>query len=79
MLTEPPLAICDALCAAVAAVGAASAQVTITGDSGDVVNLSGGTSWTLAGTQTEGADTYMVYVNANAHLLVNDKIHLIIS
>ena len=31
MLTEPPLAICDAL-AAVAAVGAASAQVSITGE-----------------------------------------------
>ncbi len=57
-----------------------TSQVTITGDSGDVVNLaSGGSGWSLAGTQTDGADTYMVYVNQNAHLLVNDKIHLIIS
>jgi len=57
-----------------------TSQVTITGDSGDVVNLaSGGSGWSLAGTQSDGADTYMVYVNQNAHLLVNDKIHLIIS
>jgi len=57
-----------------------TSQVTITGDSGDVVNLaSGGSGWSLAGMQTDGADTYMVYVNQNAHLLVNDKIHLIIS
>jgi hypothetical protein len=58
-----------------------TSQVTITGDSGDVVHLTGASSnaWSLAGTQTDGADTYMVYVNANAHLLVNDKIHLIIS
>jgi len=27
---------------------------------------------------TEGADTYMVYVNANAQLLINDKIHTVI-
>jgi hypothetical protein len=57
-----------------------TSQVTITGDSGDVVHLAaGGSGWSLAGTQTDGADTYMVYVNANAQLLVNDKIHLIIS
>jgi hypothetical protein len=56
-----------------------TSQVTITGDSG-VVNLTaGGSGWSLAGTQTDGADTYMVYVNQNAHLLINDKIHLIIS
>jgi len=56
-----------------------TSQVTITGDSGDVVHLTGGTSWTLAGTQTDGSDNYMVYVNANAQLLVNDKMHLIIT
>jgi flagellar hook assembly protein FlgD len=56
-----------------------TSQVTITGDSG-VVNLTaGGSGWSLAGPQTDGADTYMVYVNQNAHLLVNDKIHRIIS
>ena len=57
-----------------------TSEVTITGDSGDVVNLNtGGSGWSLAGTQTDGADTYMIYVNQNAHLMVNDKIHLIIS
>ncbi|MCF8163471.1 MAG: hypothetical protein K9J78_06435 [Polynucleobacter sp.] len=58
-----------------------TSTVTITGDSGDVVHLTGaaGSGWSLAGTQTDGADTYMVYVNQNAHLMVNDKIHLIIS
>jgi hypothetical protein len=58
-----------------------TSTVTITGDSGDVVQLTGsaGAGWSLAGTQTDGADTYMVYVNQNAHLMVNDKIHLIIS
>jgi DNA-directed RNA polymerase beta subunit len=42
-----------------------------------VVQLTGsaGAGWSLAGTQTDGADTYMVYVNQNAHLMVNDKIH----
>jgi hypothetical protein len=69
----------DVLSAGQADILSGTSQVTITGDSGDVVHLTGGASWTLAGTQTEGADTYMVYVNANAHLLVNDKIHLIIS
>ena len=58
-----------------------TSTVTITGDSGDVVQLTGsaGAGWSLAGTQTDGADTYMVYVNQNAHLMVNDKIHLIIN
>jgi hypothetical protein len=58
-----------------------TSTVTITGDSGDVVQLTGsaGAGWSLAGTQTDGADTYMVYVNQNAHLMVNDKIHLVIS
>ena len=58
-----------------------TSTVTITGDSGDVVQLAGsaGAGWSLAGTQTDGTDTYMVYVNQNAHLMVNDKIHLIIN
>jgi len=42
------------------------------------VQLSGDSGWSLAGTTTDGADTYMVYVNQNAHLLVNDKIHTVI-
>jgi len=55
--------------------------VTIAGDSEEVVHMTGvaGSGWSLVGTQTDGADTYMVYVNQNAHLMVNDKIHLIIS
>jgi hypothetical protein len=46
-----------------------------------VVQLAGsaGAGWSLAGTQTDGTDTYMVYVNQNAHLMFNDKIQLIIS
>jgi hypothetical protein len=53
-----------------------TSQVTIDGDATDTVQLSG--TWSYAGTQTDGADTYMVYVNQNAHLLVNDKIQTII-
>jgi hypothetical protein len=56
-----------------------TSNVTINGELGDVVNLTGEGNWSLAGTQTDGADTYMIYVNQNAHLMVNDKIHLIIS
>jgi len=52
------------------------ASVTINGDASDTVQLAG--TWSYAGTQTDGADTYMVYVNQNAQLLVNDKIHTII-
>jgi hypothetical protein len=70
----------DVLAVGTADILSGTSQVTITGNSGDVVNLaSGGSGWSLAGMQTDGADTYMVYVNQNAHLLVNDKIHLIIS
>jgi len=54
-------------------------QVTITGDAGDTVQLANaGAGWTASGTVSDGVDTYMVYVNANAQLLVNDKIHIII-
>jgi hypothetical protein len=54
-------------------------HVKINGDSSDTVQLSsGGEGWTAAGAVTEGADTYMVYVNANAQLLINDKIHTVI-
>ena len=57
-----------------------TSQVTITGDAGDTVQLAsdGGSGWSLSGTHTDGAETYMVYVNQNAHLLVNDKIHTVI-
>jgi hypothetical protein len=54
-------------------------HVTINGDASDTVQLSNaGAGWTAAGAVTEGADTYMVYVNANAQLLINDKIHTVI-
>jgi len=53
-----------------------TSQLTVTGDQTDTVQLSG--SWSLAGTHADGADTYMVYVNQNAQLMVNDKIHTII-
>ena len=58
-----------------------TSQATIAGDPGDVVHLTGaaGSGWSLIGTQTDGADTYMVQVKQNAHLLFNDKVHMIIS
>jgi hypothetical protein len=55
-----------------------TSQVTINGHAGDTVQLTGNEGWNLAGTTTDGAETYMVYVNQHAHLLVNDKIHTII-
>jgi len=55
-----------------------TSQVTINGNSGDTVQLTGNEGWSLAGTSTDGAETYMVYVNQQAHLLVNEKIHTII-
>ena len=58
-----------------------TSQVTTTGGSVDVIHLIGaaGSGWSLARTQTFGADTYMVYVNQNAHLLVDDKIRVKVS
>jgi hypothetical protein len=53
-------------------------QVTITGDASDQVHLEGGSGWSLSGTTTDGADTYMVYVSQNAQLLVNDRIQTVI-
>jgi len=54
--------------------------VTITGDSVVVIHLIGaaGSGWSLVGTQTDGADSYMCCVNRSAHLLVKDKIRLIV-
>jgi len=70
----------DVLAVGEADILSGTSQVTITGDSGDTVQLAsdGGSGWSLAGTHTDGAETYMVYVNQNAHLLVNDKIHTVI-
>jgi len=55
-------------------------QVTIDGAAGDTVQLANaGAGWSQSGTVTDGAETYMVYVNGNAQLLINDKIHTVIS
>jgi hypothetical protein len=55
-------------------------QVTIDGSAADTVQLANaGTGWTQTGTVSDGAETYMVYVNGNAQLLINDKIHTVIS
>jgi len=55
-------------------------QVTIDGTAADTVQLANaGQGWTQTGTVSDGAETYMVYVNGNAQLLINDKIHTVIS
>jgi len=55
-------------------------QVTIDGTAADTVQLANaGAGWTQTGTVSDGAETYMVYVNGNAQLLINDKIHTVIS
>jgi hypothetical protein len=55
-------------------------QVTIDGSAADTVQLANaGTGWAQTGTVSDGAETYMVYVNGNAQLLINDKIHTVIS
>ncbi|MCE2870841.1 MAG: hypothetical protein LW714_05440, partial [Oxalobacteraceae bacterium] len=54
-------------------------QLTVDGDNSDTLYLaSSGSGWQSAGTVTDGADSYHVYVNANAQLMVNDKIHIVI-
>ena len=56
-----------------------TSQVTIDGGAGDTVVLSNaGSGWSLAGSTSDGGESYMAYVNDNAQLLVNDKIHTII-
>jgi hypothetical protein len=55
-------------------------QVTINGTAADTVQLAhSGVGWSQAGAVSDGAETYMVYVNGNAQLLINDKIHTVIS
>jgi len=66
----------DVLAVGEADILSGQSSVTINGDASDTVQLAG--TWSYAGTQQDGADTYMVYVNQNAQLLVNDKIHTII-
>ncbi len=55
-------------------------QVTIDGSAADTVQLANaGSGWTQTGTVADGAETYMVYVNGNAQLLINGKIPIVIS
>jgi hypothetical protein len=54
-------------------------QLTVNGNASDTLHLAGSASgWHSAGTVADGADSYAVYVNANAQLMVNDKIHIVI-
>jgi hypothetical protein len=55
-------------------------QLTIDGTSSDTLHLAnaGSGGWHAAGAANDGGDSYMVYVNANAQLLVNDQIHIVI-
>jgi hypothetical protein len=58
-----------------------TSQVTIDGGAGDTVMLANtgtGTGWSLAGSTSDGSESYLVYVNENAQLLVNDKIQMVI-
>jgi len=55
-----------------------SSALTITGNAGDTVVIDGAGGWNLAGTTQDAGETYQVYVNHNAHLLVNDKLHTVI-
>jgi hypothetical protein len=52
-------------------------RVTINGDLGDAIYLGAdSTSWSSAGSVQDGADSYMVYVNTHAQLLINDKVQI---
>jgi hypothetical protein len=52
-------------------------RVTITGDSGDSIYLgTDSTTWSAAGNVVDGADSYMVYVNSHAQLLISDKVQI---
>jgi hypothetical protein len=54
-------------------------QLTIDGTASDTLHLANtGLGWHSAGTVTDGGGSYMVYVNANGHLLVNDHIQIVI-
>jgi len=55
-----------------------SSALTVTGNAGDTVVINGAGGWNLAGTTQDAGETYQVYVNHNAQLLVNDKLHTVI-
>ena len=53
--------------------------VKIDGDVGDTVQLTqGGDGWSQHGTVTEGEESYDVYVNQDAQLLVNHKLYIVL-
>lgn len=54
-----------------------SHQMVVNGDGNDSVQLVGH-GWTTNGSVVQGGETYSVYVNDNAHLLINDKMHTVI-
>jgi hypothetical protein len=55
------------------------ATVRIDGDAGDTVQLAqAGEGWSQTGTVTDGTQSYDVYVNQEAQLLVNHKVHTVI-
>ena len=52
-------------------------RVTINGDAGDSVYLGvDSTTWSAAGSVHDGAESYMVYVNTHAQLLISDKVQI---
>jgi hypothetical protein len=52
-------------------------RVTINGDVGDSIDLGAdSTQWSSSGSVNDGTDSYMVYVNPHAQLLINDKVHI---
>jgi len=54
-----------------------SHQMVVNGDGNDAVQLVG-SGWATNGSVHQGGETYHVYVNENAQLLINDKIHTVI-
>jgi hypothetical protein len=53
--------------------------VKIDGDAGDTVQLTqGGDGWSQHGTVTEGEESYDVYVNQDAQLLVNHNLYIVL-
>ena len=54
-------------------------RLKITGDSGDSIYLGAdSTTWSAAGSIHDGAESYMIYVNSSAQLLINDKMQTIV-
>jgi hypothetical protein len=57
-------------------IGSGLTTVRIDGGTDDTVQLAQADgNWTQSGTVTDGAESYAIYVNQEAQLLVNQKIH----